>query len=170
MLGIFWAKGLQPSAASGIQALPGAFPSSPPPNRPPPGVETCLAQLLLQGPPGARGRCSTDQPDQEQAGPGVHFPLVWPLDWMGSEIGWRGQSLPLVLGPLGLSEGPESSIWPPYPSPLYPCPPPRTPRAPGQTTHSLQPQLPSGPPRLCSPRQSYVYPPFLSPTSPSACT
>lgn len=151
MLGILWAKGLQPSIAPGILAAPQGVSVFPFSNKPPSGMETCPAPFQGPGMLGAGGRgweC------WGQVGPEVHFSLVWPLDWMGSE----SASDP---GPLGLSEGPESSVWPQNPlTPLlHPCLPPRIPTAPGQTTDVLLPapahlRLP----RVLSPRQAFVSP------------
>ena len=161
MLGILWAKGLQPSIAPGILAAPQGVSVFPFSNKPPSGMETCSAPFQGPGMLGAGGRgweC------WGQVGPEVHFSLVWPLDWMGSE----SASDP---GPLGLSEGPESSVWPQNPlTPLlHPCLPPRILTAPGQAMYYSQPQLTSGSPESSPPGRP-LCPPFLSPTSPLAGT
>lgn len=100
MLGIFWAKGLEPSAAPGVLAAPRLFPL--------PlewallsGLETCLARSGCR----THYSCGRGNSDRETDQPYVYFSLMWTVGWMGSDIGWRGQNLLLILVPWGSQRG-----------------------------------------------------------------
>lgn len=106
VLGIFWAKGLEPSAAPGTLAAPRPLPLPPPQTGLPPGVETCGAQMQVQNPPvpGAGIALAGKQA-------GLRFTSLWCGCWSdGARNGLERAEAAYDPGPLGLSEGPESSV------------------------------------------------------------
>lgn len=95
MLGILWAKGLQPSIAPGVLAAPQGVSVFPFSNKPPSGMETCPAPFQGPGMLGAAGRGGSA---------GDRLGLKFTSLWCGHWTGW-GQSLPLILVPWGSLRG-----------------------------------------------------------------